>query len=259
MYWIEQTSLAVAPMVLIETGCMERRLRSRSVKIRMRWTEATCKKMKVRHKPPSASDELLAEAGTLSHFAERETIYTQGTLNGCVYFVQNGMVMLTVATKGRRPVVISVLPARTFFGEATLSNQLLHLSTATTLVPSSILAVKKSEMLRLLHDERDVATVFRTHMLAANMRFREDLLDVMVNSASQRLARALLRLANISSSGSPRKASIPRISQLALAEMVGTTRSRINFFMNNFRKSGYISYNGMLEVHSTLRQALSNS
>jgi CRP-like cAMP-binding protein len=114
-------------------------------------------------------------------------------------------------------------------------------------------------MVRLLDGELQIATLFRNHMLAANTRYREDLMDVMVNSASQRLARALLRLANISSSGSPRKASIPRISQLALAEMVGTTRSRVNFFMNSFRKSGYISYNGMLEVRSTLREALSTN
>jgi CRP/FNR family cyclic AMP-dependent transcriptional regulator len=165
-------------------------------------------------------------------------------------------VMLTVTSKGRRPVVISVLPAKTFFGEASLSHHAAHLSTASTLVPTSVLAIKKSDMVRLLDGELRIATLFRTHMLAANLRFRQDLMDVMVNSASQRLARALLRLANISSSGSPRKASIPRISQLALAEMVGTTRSRVNFFMNSFRKSGYISYNGMLEVRSTLRQAL---
>jgi CRP/FNR family cyclic AMP-dependent transcriptional regulator len=214
--------------------------------------------MKARQKPPSATDALLSDAGTLSHYAERETIYEQGSPNGSVYYVQNGMVMLTVTSKGRRPVVLSVLPARTFFGEASLSHHPSHLSTASTLVPTSVLAIKKSDMVRLLDGEPQVATLFRSHMLAANMRYREDLMDVMVNSASQRLARALLRLANISSSGSPRKASIPRISQLALAEMVGTTRSRINFFMNQFRKSGYISYNGMLEVHSTLREALAN-
>jgi CRP-like cAMP-binding protein len=215
--------------------------------------------MKEKHKPPSSTDVLLADAGTSSHYAEREKIYTQGTPNGSVYYVQSGMVMLTVTSKGRRPAVISVLPAKTFFGEASLSNHPSHLSTATTLAPSSVLVIKKNDMVRLLHDELEIASLFQTHMLAANMRFREDLLDVMVNSASQRLARALLRLANISSTGSPRKASIPRISQLALAEMVGTTRSRINFFMNQFRKSGYISYNGMLEVHSTLRLALSKN
>lgn len=213
--------------------------------------------MKEKRTLPSSTDVLLSEAGTLSHFAERETIYTQGTPNGSVYYVQNGLVMLTVTSKGRRPVVISVLPARNFFGEATLLDDYSHISTAKTLVPSSVLAIKKNAMVRLLHDEKEIATVFRTHMLAANTKLREDLIDVMVNSASQRLARALLRLANISSTGSPRKAIIPRISQLALAEMVGTTRSRINFFMNQFRKSGYISYNGMLEVHSKLRQALS--
>jgi CRP/FNR family transcriptional regulator, cyclic AMP receptor protein len=215
--------------------------------------------MKEKRKLPSSSEILLAEAGKSEHFAERETIYAQGTPNGSVYYVESGMVMLTVTSKGRRPVVISVLPARTFFGEASLSHHPTHLSTASTLVPSSVLVIKKNEMIRLLDTESKIATLFRTHMLAANMRFREDLMDVMVNSASQRLARALLRLANISSGGTPRKASIPRISQLALAEMVGTTRSRINFFMNKFRKSGYISYNGMLEVHSTLREALANS
>lgn len=217
------------------------------------------KNMKEKRKLPSSTEVLLAESGTSSHFAERETIYSQGAPNGSVYYVQNGMVMLTVTQKGRRPVVISVLPARTFFGEASLSNHAAHLSTATTLVPSSILTIKKNEMVRLLQNESEVASLFQNHMLAANMRFREDLMDVMVNSASQRLARALLRLANISSHGTPRKASIPRISQLALAEMVGTTRSRVNFFMNSFRKSGYISYNGMLEVRSTLREALANS
>lgn len=212
-----------------------------------------------KRKQPSSTDVLLAEAGTSFHFNERETIYTQGTPNGSVYFVQDGMVMLTVTSKGRRPAVISVLPAKTFFGEASLSNHRSHLSTATTLVPSTVLVIKKNEMVRLLDDQSEIAALFRGHMLAANMRFREDLLDVMVNSASQRLARALLRLANISSTGSPRKASIPRISQHALAEMVGTTRSRVNYFMNQFRKSGFISYNGMLEVHSSLRQALSKN
>jgi CRP-like cAMP-binding protein len=213
--------------------------------------------MKEKHKLPSSTDVLLAGAGTSSHYAERDTIYTQGSPNGSIFFIQSGIVMLTVNSKGHRPAVISVMPAGTFFGEASLSNHFSHMSTATTLVPSSILVIKRSEMVRLLHDESKINALFQTHMLRANMRFREDLLDVMVNTASQRLARALLRLANISSSGSPRKASIPRISQLSLAEMVGTTRSRINFFMNGFRKRGYISYNGMLEVHSTLRQALS--
>jgi CRP/FNR family transcriptional regulator, cyclic AMP receptor protein len=214
--------------------------------------------MSAKRKLPSSSEIMLADAGKSSHFAERETIYAQGAASSAIFYVQSGMVMLTVRTKGRRPSVIAVLPAGNFFNEASLTKHSAYLSTATTLVPSSILVIKTIEMVRLLHDEKEISLLFRTHMLAANTRFREDLLDVLGNSASQRLARALLRLANISSSGSPRKASIPRISQLALAEMVGTTRSRVNFFMNSFRKSGYISYNGMLEVRSTLRQALAN-
>lgn len=215
--------------------------------------------MKEKRKLPSSAEVLLAESGTSSHFAERETIYAQGASSSAMFYVLSGMVMLTVRAKGRRPAVIAVLPAGNFFNEASLTKHVAYLSTATTLVPSSILVIKTGEMTRLLHDEKEIAVLFRMHMLAANTRFREDLLDLLGNSASQRLARALLRLANISSRGAPRKASIPRISQLALAEMVGTTRSRINFFMNSFRKSGYISYNGMLEVHSTLREALANS
>jgi CRP/FNR family cyclic AMP-dependent transcriptional regulator len=215
--------------------------------------------MSAKRKLPSSSEIMLADSGKSSHFAERETIYAQGTPSSAIFYIQSGMVMLTVRAKGRRPSVIAVLPAGNFFNEASLTKHAAYLSTATTLVPSSILVIKSIEMARLLHDEKDISLLFRTHMLAANTRFREDLLDVLGNSASQRLARALLRLANISSNGSPRKASIPRISQLALAEMVGTTRSRVNFFMNSFRKSGYISYNGMLEVRSTLREALSKN
>src|ERR1019366_6201226 len=130
--------------------------------------------MKEKRNLPTSTDVLLAEAGESSNYAERETIYKQGAPNGSVFYVQNGMVMLTVTSKGRRPAVISVLPARTFFGEATLSNQLLHLSTATTLAPSSILAIKKNVMVHLLRDESEIAMLFSTHMLAANMRFRED-------------------------------------------------------------------------------------
>jgi CRP-like cAMP-binding protein len=113
-------------------------------------------------------------------------------------------------------------------------------------------------MNHLLNAEPAISSLFRRHLLKSNIRFHEDLLDVLVNSVKQRLARALLRLANISSDG-PRKAHIPRISQRALAEMVGTTRSRVNFFMNEFRKSGFISYNGTIEVHGSLRKALAAS
>lgn len=206
-------------------------------------------------KPSSSTDVLLAEAGRLSLYSERAVIFSQGATGRSIYYVQQGLVMLAVKTRGKRAAVIAVLPAGSFFNEACLLNTILHSSTATTLVPSSILAVGKDEMLRLLVAESTVSALFRTHLLTIGIRFREDFLDVLVSSVKQRLARTLLRLANISSDG-PRKGHIPRISQRALAEMVGTTRSRVNFFMNEFRKSGFISYNGSIEVHSSLRKAL---
>jgi CRP/FNR family transcriptional regulator, cyclic AMP receptor protein len=209
--------------------------------------------------PPSRTDILLADAGTSSRYAERKTIYAQGAASGAIFFIQSGIVLLTVRSKGRRPAVIRVISAGGFFNESCLAKGLFHLSTATTLVASSILMIQKKEMVRLLHDELKIAALYESQLLVSNMRFREDLVDVLVNSASQRLARALLRLANINGTGAARKATIPRISQSALAAMVGTTRSRVNFFMNQFRKKGFISYNGTLEVRSSLRRALAKA
>jgi CRP/FNR family cyclic AMP-dependent transcriptional regulator len=213
--------------------------------------------MSEKRKPSFSTDTLLAEAGKSSQYAERAVIYSQGATGRTIFYVQQGLVTLAVKSKGKRPAVLAVLPAGHFFNEACLLNHSVYSSTATALVPSSILALGKDEMLHLLQDEVAISTLFRTHLLDSNVRIREDLLDVLVNSVKQRLARALLRLANISSDG-PRKAHIPRISQRALAEMVGTTRSRVNFFMNDFRKSGFITYNGSIEVHGSLRKALAN-
>ena len=203
-------------------------------------------------------DVLLAKTGTALHYGKRETIYTQGAASSAIFYIQSGMVMLTVRSKRVRPAVLSVFPAGSFFNEACLSKHTNYLSTATTLTPSSIIRVRKNEMVRLLSKQIEFADFFRQHMLVANMRFREDLLDVLINSARHRLARALLRLANMSSTGGngPRGTSIPQISQGALANMIGTTRSRVSVFMNQFRRSGFISYHGIIEVHSSLRRAL---
>jgi CRP/FNR family transcriptional regulator, cyclic AMP receptor protein len=206
----------------------------------------------------SSTDLLLAGAGTSSSYAKKQTIYSQGAASGAIFYVQAGIVLLTVRSKGRRSAVISVIHAGGFLNEACLSNQLSYLCTATTLVPSSILMIDKKRMVRLLRDELQIAALLESQLLITNLRFREDLVDALVNSASQRLARALLRLANIIPGGPPRKATVPRISQSALAAMVGTTRSRVNYFMNQFRKKGFISYNGTLEVRSSLRRALAN-
>jgi CRP/FNR family transcriptional regulator, cyclic AMP receptor protein len=203
----------------------------------------------------SSTDILLADAGKSSQYAERSVVYTQGAKGHSIFYVQQGVVMLAAKSKGKRPAVLAVLPAGHFFNESCLLNHSTYPSTASTLVPSSILAIGKDDMLRLIHAEAIISNLFRTHLLTTNVRFREDLLDVLVNSVKQRLARALLRLANINSD-EPHKAHIPRISQRALAEMVGTTRSRVNFFMNEFRKKGFITYNGSIEVHGSLRKAL---
>jgi CRP/FNR family cyclic AMP-dependent transcriptional regulator len=211
--------------------------------------------MSEKSKQTTSTDTLLADAGKSSQYAEKAVIYSQGATGRSIFYVQQGIVMMAVKSKGKRPAVLSVIPAGHFFNEACLLDHFSYASTATTLVPSSILTIERGEMFRLLHNESTISALFRTHLLTSNIRIREDLLDVLVNSVKQRLARALLRLANISSDG-PRKAHIPRISQRALAEMVGTTRSRVNFFMNDFRKSGFISYNGSIEVHTSLRKAL---
>jgi CRP/FNR family cyclic AMP-dependent transcriptional regulator len=213
-----------------------------------------------RRKLPVSTDVLLADAGTSSDYKERKTIYSQGSASTAIFFIQSGIVMLTVKSPGRRSAVISVLPAGCFFNEGCLSNHLLHLSTATTLAPSSVLSINKTRMIRLLRDELKVSALFQTQMLISSKRFRDNLLDSMVNNASQRLARTLFSLANLSPGGPSRKASIPQISQFALAAMIGTTRSRVNYFMNKFRKRRYISYKGTrsqtIQVHSSLSRAL---
>jgi CRP-like cAMP-binding protein len=216
--------------------------------------------MNGKRKLPISTDALLADAGTSSYYKERKTIYSQGTASSAIFYIQSGIVMLAVKSPGRRSAVISVLPAGCFFNEACLSKQVLHLSTATTLAPSSVLSINKTRMIRLLREELRISVFFRAQMLIASKRFRDNLLDSMVNNASQRLARALLSLASLSSRGSSRKAGIPRISQFALAAMIGTTRSRVNYFMNQFRKRRFISYKGShtqtIHVHSSLSRAL---
>jgi CRP/FNR family cyclic AMP-dependent transcriptional regulator len=213
--------------------------------------------MSEKRKEPPSTDSLLARAGKSAQYAEKSVIYPQGASARSIFYVQQGLVILAVKTRGKRPAVLAVLPGGQFFNEACLLGHTLHSSTATALVPSSIIAIGKDDMARLLLAEASISSLFRTHLLASNVRTREDLLDILVNSVKQRLARALLRLANISSEGA-HKAHIPRISQRALAEMVGTTRSRINFFMNEFRNKGFISYHGTIEVHGSLRKALAN-
>ena len=184
-------------------------------------------------------------------FSDAATIFSQGDPSDTVMYVQHGRVKLSVVSKTGKEAVVAVLDAGNFFGEGCLAGQSRRMSTATAMSPTTILVVTKDEMVRRLHENVTFADRFLSHMLMRNIRIEEDLIDQLFNSSEKRLARTLLLLAHYGEERPPVHA-VPRISQELLAEMVGTTRSRVNFFMNKFRKLGLIEYNGKLKVHSSL-------
>jgi len=166
-------------------------------------------------------------------------------------YIQNGGVKLTVVNEVGKEAVVGILGPGDFFGEGCLAGQRICMGTATAITPTSILVIEKSEMMRVLHTEHALSDLFMSYILSRNIRIEEDLIDQLFNSSERRLARALLLLARYGKESQPQK-MLPRVSQEMLAEMIGTTRSRVNFFMNKFRKLGFISYNGGLEVHNSL-------
>jgi CRP-like cAMP-binding protein len=178
-------------------------------------------------------------------------IYTQGDLAGSVMYVERGAVRLSVISHSGKEAIVALLDAGHFFGEGCLAGQPQRMATATAMIPTTILEVERREMARQLHVRPGFADRFLAHMLARNIRIEEDLIDQLFNSSEKRLARALLLLARY---GEPDAShlKVPRVSQELLAEMVGTTRSRVNFFMNKFRKLGLIEYNGTLKIHNSL-------
>ena len=178
-------------------------------------------------------------------------MFAQGGPADCVFYLQKGSVKLSVlATTGKEAVVAMFVPGD-FFGEGCLAGQPLRMGTATAMAPTTTLCVPKAEMMRTLHEQHDFSDRFIAHMLSRNIRVEEDLVDQLFNSSEKRLARALLLLANFGKEGKP-ETVIPVVSQETLADMIGTTRSRVSFFMNKFRRLGFIKYNGTLEVHSSL-------
>jgi CRP/FNR family cyclic AMP-dependent transcriptional regulator len=179
------------------------------------------------------------------------TIFAQGDPATSVLFVEKGAVRLSIVSHAGKEAVIAVLDANHFFGEGCLAGQSQRMVTATAMTDCSIRAVEKPEMVRQLHNHPPFADAFLAHMLTRNIRIEEDLVDQLFNSTEKRLARTLLLLARY---GEPDAAhtALPKVSQELLAEMVGTTRSRINFFMNKFRKLGFIEYNGSVKVHNSL-------
>jgi CRP-like cAMP-binding protein len=177
-------------------------------------------------------------------------IFAQGAKATSVFYAQTGGVKLSVLSSSGREAVVGMLGPGDFFGEGCLAGQPLRMSTATAVMRSALLRISQRDMVRLLHDHPEFSDRFIAHMLARNIRIEEDLVDQLFNSSEKRLARTLLLLARYGQEDAPRE--LPKLSQETLAEMVGTTRSRVNFFMNKFRKLGLIEYNGTLKVNNAL-------
>jgi len=197
----------------------------------------------------------VGEGRSLVDYRKDKIIFAQGDPADAVFYLRQGKVKLTVVSSQGKEAVVAIIGQDVFFGEGCLIAQPLRMATATTLTPCSILRLEKSAMVRVLHTEPAFAERFITHLLARNIRIEEDLVDQLFNSAEKRLARVLLLLANFGKEGT-HEPVIPQISQETLADMIGTTRSRVNFFMNRFRKLGFIDYNDGLEVNSALLNVL---
>ena len=188
---------------------------------------------------------------TLSDYHRNEVIFTQGDPADAVFYIKTGKVKITVISEQGKEAVVAVLGSDEFCGEGCLAGQTRRMATATTMSECEIMRVEKAAIIRVLHDEPGFSEMFVSHLLARTIRVEEDLVDQLFNSSEKRLARALLLLANFGKEGRPEPV-IAKVSQETLAEMIGTTRSRVSFFMNKFRKLGLIDYNGHLEVHSSL-------
>jgi CRP/FNR family cyclic AMP-dependent transcriptional regulator len=184
-------------------------------------------------------------------YRRSQKIYSQGDPAANVIYLQQGGVKLSVVNEVGKEAVVAILGPGDFFGEGCLAGQTICMGTATAITPTTVLTIGKSEMVRVLHEEHELSDRFISYMLGRNIRIEEDLVDQLFNSSEKRLARTLLLLARYGKQDQPQK-MIPKVSQEMLAEMIGTTRSRVNFFMNKFRKMGFIHYNGGLQVHSSL-------
>jgi len=196
----------------------------------------------------------LAKVGngrTISDYRKNQVIFSQGDHGDAVFYIHKGKVKLTVVSSAGKEAVIALLGAGDFLGEGCLAGRLLRLSTATAISDCSIARLEKLATIRVLRTEPAFSEMFLTYVLSRNMRIEEDLVDQLFNSSEKRLARVLLLLANFGKEGKPEPV-IAKISQETLAEMIGTTRSRVSFFMNKFRQMGFIEYNGELHIHSSL-------
>jgi len=185
-------------------------------------------------------------------FPKKQAIFVQGDSSDAVFYIQKGKVRLTVVSTSGKEATIGILNEGDFFGEGSLTGQPLRMSSATAMTDCSVMRIEKKAMMEVLHREHTFSDVFVGYLLTRNIRYEEDLVDQLFNSSEKRLARMLLLLAHFGKEGTP-ETVIPQISQETLAEMIGTTRSRVSFFMNRFRKVGFVDYGeGGLQVHSSL-------
>jgi CRP/FNR family transcriptional regulator, cyclic AMP receptor protein len=209
-------------------------------------------KRKVRKNGSLDVQHYLGAAGKLVTFPKQRTIFTQGDSGDSVFYLKDGVVKLSLTNESGKEAVIALLAAGDFLGEGCISSGAPNrMATATTMAPTTAVEIKKDEMIRVLHEQKEFADRFISYMLKRNVRIEADLVDQLFNSTEKRLARALLLLARYGKEGQP-EPIVGKISQETLAELVGTTRSRVNVFMNKFRELGFIHYNGGLQVHSSL-------
>ncbi|MGC2112298.1 MAG: Crp/Fnr family transcriptional regulator [Candidatus Korobacteraceae bacterium] len=201
------------------------------------------------------AETFLARAGLgrkILHLKKNGTAYAQGDRADSIFYVQKGQLRVTVTSTNGKEATLALVGAGEFLGENCMASaHLLHLATATAMTDCDLLRISKPEMVRVLHEEQELSDVFVSFLLTRNARIQADLVDQLFNSSEKRLARILLLLAQFGKESKP-ETVVPKISQETLAEMIGTTRSRVSFFMNRFRKLGFIEYNGEIRVHNTL-------
>jgi CRP-like cAMP-binding protein len=200
---------------------------------------------------PHAFLATIGEGRKIVLFSKKQAIFGQGDPADAVFYIQTGKVRLAVVSKVGKEATIGIIGEGDFFGEGSLAGQALRMGSATAMTDCAVLRIDKKAMMQALHREHEFSDLFVAHLLSRNIRYEEDLVDQLFNSSEKRLARILLLLARFGKEGTP-ETVIPKISQEMLAEMIGTTRSRVSFFMNRFRELGFIHYNGGLEVHSSL-------
>ena len=210
--------------------------------------------MKRKGKLPFDPKRFLAKVGkgkTISKYRKDQIVFSQGQIADAVFYIQQGKVRLTVVSEQGKEAVIAILEPGHFFGEGCLNGHPLRIATTRAIDECVITRIEKATMMATIHGEPDFSELFMSYLLTRNSRIEEDLIDQLFNSSEKRLARLLLLLANFGKEGRP-EPIVGTFSQETLAEMIGTTRSRVSFFMNKFRKLGFIEYNGKLEVHNSL-------